>query len=519
MIIKKHIRPKANICLTIFFLIPLLYCSFLIHQYSVDVPFLDDWDVVKHEVWFENNGFSISKLWEMSVSGGGHRVFFSELIFLLVSVISKWDMRAVMWVSLFLMTCTCVLLIVYQYNRGKDLTVCLPVSVIIFFLQQTGVFYWAYEISFVLCRLAAIACLLFWEKYRIQKKKRLFAVCILSGIVSTYSSGQGMLVWIALLFCMALKWIVEKQKPKKYEIITLLFACLCFIGYFLGLKNTSFLNNGNIAANLFNIFVFAVSLAGASIARNITAAVAVGSIFLLMTGIVIYLNIRKKTYIQTLPFMMLIYSWGVICVTAISRYSWGMEKSLETTYTTFSLLIPLSIILTVNQMCANVTVKRILSAVLSVMLFWYSCSSINLIKHMNMGRILAQYVVYNNSEMPASLQKKPELVEYLEQNRYSLFQQEGKGETEKRDQQNRIEQNLHEGACKTVEGKDYYYLYINSIPDEMKGNNDYSASFLINGNEYPACRYENIVVGYVSKEALSDHPVSLIWRSVDDGTE
>lgn len=92
---------RKNICcrgLVIFlFLLPIAVLFLCIQHYGVNVVFWDEWAVVRLYEDLVSNGFSFAKLFAQH---NEHRMFFPNIIMLLTSYFTGWDVKAEMYSAL-----------------------------------------------------------------------------------------------------------------------------------------------------------------------------------------------------------------------------------------------------------------------------------------------------------------------------------------------------------------------------------------------------------------------------------
>jgi len=194
--------PVKNILLTFS---PFLVLCILLLRYAVDVPASDEWTLLPFLQKAYENHLTLFDFWSQQSE---HRFFFPRLIMVPLALISGWNTRGEMFVSVILGIGIFTILALQirktlREKRGQLWWSVLPaISCAVFGLNQSENWFWGWQMSVFLSVFSAIAGFYFladpdfsWKKY--------FAgfVC---GVIATYSYSTGVSFWPSALLILIL---------------------------------------------------------------------------------------------------------------------------------------------------------------------------------------------------------------------------------------------------------------------------------------------------------------------------
>ena len=341
-------------------LVPLAFLIWVVVQYAVDVPFMDQWELVPLLEKTYHGDLTFHDLWAQH---NEHRIIFPQLIMLLLARLTHWNIHYELAVNI---TFALGIFAVFAYQvkitgrrRGvARLPGAIPaISLIVFSISQFENWLWGWQLQMFLNLLAVAGgiVLLANDPFRWWK----FAAAALLGIVATYSFANGALFWpIGLLLLLIVKtgagkrraatagWILigaltlgtyfhHYQKPEYHPSLNLIFKTpveyAVFVFKYLGTIYTQILggNVRDVSADSDLAFVF--GLAG-------TVA----------TGWAGWTLLRRKIADPgtLFPYFgLILYSVGSGLVTGVGRLGFGTDQALASRYST--MVVPLWVSLVV----------------------------------------------------------------------------------------------------------------------------------------------------------------------------
>ena len=316
-------------------LVPLAFLIWVVAQYAVAVPYLDQWELVPLLDKTYHGDLTFHDLWAQH---NEHRLVFPQSIMLLLARLTRWNIHYELAVNIILALGIFAVFIHQVKITGRKLAVArLPwaipaVSLIVFSVSQYQNWLWGWQLQMFLNLLAVAGgiVLLANDTFRWWK----FAAAALLGIVATYSFANGALIWpIGLLLLLLVPtgagkrraatagWILigaltlgtyfyHYQKPENHPSLSLIFKMpveyAVYVFKYLGSICAQYLGSD---ASSDGAFAFVFGLAG-------TVA----------TGWAGWTLLRKKIADPgtLLPYFGLsLYSVGSALVTGVGRLGFG----------------------------------------------------------------------------------------------------------------------------------------------------------------------------------------------------
>jgi len=319
---------------------------FFIRNYSVNIPYMDQWDgFLDILVALREGSFDFSSLWAQH---NEHRPLFPKIIMLLLASISHWNVIWEQYFSLFIQFGT--LLLVFDISRrslsNKNRVILkIIASMLLFSMVQYENWSWGWQIQIFLNIFAVTFTV--WTIAKYPDSWIGFFLAILGAIIATYSFANGMLIWIIVFF-----WILLANTPKKlpFVLIWLFTASGIILSYIYQYAKPS--HHPSLLDFLekpFDFIAFFLSYIGLPFGRFYYLT---GSIIFGILGICIlsYLIINAFIYRQNdflkkyLPWLALIlYALSSAILTGIGRSGFGAAQALYSRYTSFSLLFWVSL--------------------------------------------------------------------------------------------------------------------------------------------------------------------------------
>jgi hypothetical protein len=171
--------------------------------FGVNIPLLDDWELVPFIDKFHTHRMSLPDLWAQH---NEHRIAFSRLLFLLLCDATKFNTTIFMHVVL---ACLCgVYLMVYSNIKLNFMTPrktipiwTLIVPFIVFNLRQYENLLWGFQMGFGMVTVFSVLALFSLDRacreYPREKHPIYFAAAVMSAFFASYSSIAGLFAWIA----------------------------------------------------------------------------------------------------------------------------------------------------------------------------------------------------------------------------------------------------------------------------------------------------------------------------------
>jgi len=236
--IKDRLGGRVRLFVIAFLIIlPALLALFFIKKYAANVSM---WDDLQFVPLFDKLYTGHLSFGDLFAPWGEHRSFFPYLLKLLLGVITHYNTIVECYFSLFLLCLIgCVFFISHIRAFGTAvmaLASFIPITWLIFNLGQADNFLWGFQIQFfVLILFFVLAIYLLATSSSLSWR---FALSVASGVVCTFSMGNGLLVWPIGLIVML--WI-RRSQPKdvrrsylKMTGIWCLIGIVAIMAYFIG---------------------------------------------------------------------------------------------------------------------------------------------------------------------------------------------------------------------------------------------------------------------------------------------
>jgi hypothetical protein len=337
-------------------LIPLALLVYMVARYAVDVPFLDQWELVPVLDRMYCGTLTFHDLW---VQHNEHRIFFPRIIMLLLARLTHWNIRCELALNILFAVGIFVIFahqikITCRKQALPGLPWTLPaVSLIIFSVSQYQNWLWGWQLPMFLNLLVVVGgiVLLANEPFRWSK----FTAAIGLGIVATYSFGNGTLFWpVGLMILFLLK--TRTGEKRRASIIWTLIGALTVGNYFYHYQKPEgyplldpVLNvPGEYVAY---VFKYIGHICTPDLPSNVPLqgliACAIGLAGIMATGWTAWILYRRKIagLDILLPYFGLsLYSLGSALVTGIGRVYLGSNEALASRYCTMATPLWVSLI-------------------------------------------------------------------------------------------------------------------------------------------------------------------------------
>jgi hypothetical protein len=336
----------ALICLTLA-IIPFFYVYF----FGVNVVHIDDWDFVLMVKKYLSEGISFSLL---AKPHNEHIIFFPRLFYISVLPFTKMDSKIFMYFNAFLLCLEFLFFYLIAKKQFKFSVSQISVWIIIiplfvFNLRQWQNLIWSFQITFYFVLIFSIMSLYFIELFcstSIQNRKLFyFTVSVLFGIIATFSSAMGIIVWIAGCIQILIKNIyLRKINLWIYAIIWTIIGIVAFIIYSSGINNPVNQNILFIITHPFKFFFFFFSLISLISVHSMSILAFPLGILLFSISIYVIYKIYRNKRLQENSFWIAIYIYSILfsIMITMGRGPISFEYTDRSRYTSFTALMIIS---------------------------------------------------------------------------------------------------------------------------------------------------------------------------------
>jgi hypothetical protein len=194
-------EPLVNLVTVLGFAIPILGYLLMVRGYSVNVVTGDQWDDVVMISHSYSHLFDWGSLWTQH---NENRIFFPNLIVLVLARVTAFNIQVEEYLSFVLLAMSTVLFIWAHKRRTTApwLYYC-PVGILMFSVVQWENALWGFQMAWYLVLLCLASSLVLLD--RIETSRISFTLAIVTAIVGSFSSLQGLLIWPAGLLIIWLR--------------------------------------------------------------------------------------------------------------------------------------------------------------------------------------------------------------------------------------------------------------------------------------------------------------------------
>ena len=191
----------------VFVAAPALACLFMVLRYGVNTVIGDEWIMVHYGEKVQAGTFTFADLW---LPWNEHRQFFFKLAYLAVAFLTKFNSRAQMMVSFALVCAGYFFVIKYLFSKVKaEIWRCaggFALGLLMFSPVQYENFLWGVLLAYFMAGILPVISSYFLYRRISTGKRRYLAFAIALGVVASFSSLQGLLVWPAALAMLVLHY-------------------------------------------------------------------------------------------------------------------------------------------------------------------------------------------------------------------------------------------------------------------------------------------------------------------------
>jgi hypothetical protein len=345
-------RATAFAVIWIVALLPMLYLTYLVRHYAVEVPTLDDWEMAPLIVQARTGHFPWAEIFAQQQEA---RTVLPKLIFILSAAAGHWDVRDQMLLSV--ICCWLTAAGIFVLLRRSELwagaiAICFWLAVLAIFTPakfELWIFASGFPSFFPALFLVAALVVIGTERIATAWK---FILCATVATASSFSLPNGLLAWGLTFPILLLAESIPRRRS--WLLAWIATTAVCAVIYFWGYEKPADLTAFAPAVSWKEYAGFILEFLGGSLAyawkdRPGLAALVFGLVQLTIFGAAIVYCVRRvrdRVFIsQTLPwFALALHSIGSAVLAALGRVGYGASYALASRYVTFSIYLTIAII-------------------------------------------------------------------------------------------------------------------------------------------------------------------------------
>lgn len=431
-----------------------MICLWYIKTFGVDVPYWDEWSCVDLLKNFCDH--TVGWLDILRMQSGEHMVGIPYLLMIGLAKYTHYNVRAEMFLGWFFLLLTWALLLKIARDRLPNgfpyVTALLPVSWLVCSLRQYETLLWGFQIQTPISIFFFVLSVYLLERTNTNKYWFL-GLAMLSGLCSTLSFGNGLLIWPlgALQILLKTSWnerFGKSFKPIAIWLVAAAAVSLCFLYHYkcaylaanpYGVTQTFWLHHSKTVICFFIAYLVSplISTLNDSIANSypdmiVSQGLAVLVLYIAAVGLAFreYKSLGNKL---VAPIILILYAVLSDCLTLLARAGGGVNQALASRYTAISCLgiIGVYLLLLLIQK-PSLKIRAFMLGALLVPVFtsMIMCTKVGVEegKRIRVQRSLLSYVVLSYKQQDPKLftsLKLPgdfkSLASFLESNHLSVF--------------------------------------------------------------------------------------------------
>lgn len=331
-----------------FYLIPIALLVWFVAIFSVNVPFMDQWTLVS---LFEKIAEGKANIGDFFAQHFEHRMLLLKAIFSTIAFSSRWNVQIEIACSVFLSIISFYAIYKIAATTKQDndnlLFHIFNISscVLFFSLVQFSNWLSGFQLQWYLTNASVILAVFILTVPKNLSPYLRLSLAALCCFIASFSSAAGLLSWLAVI--PSVFATDAKQRKIRLFLWLLLFVLSCAI-YSIGYQKPVysadllfFLKKPLVAA------AFVLMLVGSSISSVINPAISGFIVTVNFLFLIIYYlkNLRSEFARNATPWLSLgLFSALFILMTTIGRVGYGVGNSLQSRYTTGSVILVIATI-------------------------------------------------------------------------------------------------------------------------------------------------------------------------------
>lgn len=314
-------------------------------RYGVDVPVMDDWDLVPTLARWAQGTLTFEHLFSLH---NEHRIFFPRLVMLGVAQLTHYNVHALMLVTwLFLLGTAVLLLAEHLATFGATARALLwwaPAAWLLFSLRQHQNLLWGWQVQFTMCVFFAVAAVLCLQ--HAPRRAWLLGPALAAAVVASFSLAGGFGVWPAGLLQLVVLHRVHRAQAGR-RVLALAGAWLAAGAACLFAYLHRYVENPSHPSKLFflrapgKVAHYLLIALGNPLAGDAALATAAGLCLLAVAGFLAWA--AKKGHLPleraAFPLALVVFGLAVAAMLAVGRGAWGSASALSSRYATTSALV------------------------------------------------------------------------------------------------------------------------------------------------------------------------------------
>lgn len=328
------------------FAVPIIAYFWLIHRYALNIIRADQWSDIQIIADSYSGHLSFSALWAQHYE---NRIFFPNLIVLLLSRTTNFNVLVEEYLSAVLLVASTGLLIVAHRRRGGLPWVyyCPVAFLMLSFVQHQNTL-WGFQLAWYVVLFAVAVT--FTVLDRLILTWWWLAIALASAVVASYSSLQGLILWPTGLLL-----LYYRNRPKSFMMTWVSVALVTVVFYFVDYAAAPGTDASAIQHPIATIEFYLVAL-GDVVGVNVSDMNAIG-IGVLLLGLVIFVasicvlvtSGRGRDETSGMPITVALITFGLVfaALFMVGRISEGVAGASQSRFRTFDLLTVVGLYLAV----------------------------------------------------------------------------------------------------------------------------------------------------------------------------
>ena len=308
-----------------------------VHQFSVNVPFQDEWAMVILYRLTVQGRLTLSALWTQH---NENRMLFPNLLMLGLDHLSHFNTQLEIYVSAgILVLAVAGLAWLYRHTVGGSMLWFVPAAFILFSWLQYAVALQGFAIALYLVVLCLVVAL--WALTAAERNPLFLLLGLAAATVASYSSAQGLAVWAA-----GIVFLLARPRERRQLLIWVATACAISAIYWIGFvwSDTGGGVRWALAHPALSLHYFYL-LAGGTfptsqrlhVGLDTLTAVGAGILFMGLAAFGYWLWRRSAGEWLAVPLSLIAFGILIDFLITIGRVDLGLQLATSSRYTLFNL--------------------------------------------------------------------------------------------------------------------------------------------------------------------------------------
>jgi hypothetical protein len=408
---------------------PIAIVSIYIFLFGLNVPFLDQWEVVRLLEKLHQGVLSLS---DLTSQHNEHRPLFPRLIWISLAGFTHYNINAQLWVNLLIAVGTFLFFVHRSVKTWKQLGIStspllIPLmSLLVFNLGQRES--WLQGIQTIM--FLGIACAIIGLFLLAEDSSRVTFWCAIAlGVIANYSMANGLLYWPVGFIVLSLTAPKNSRILKSFLWITC--GSVCTVLFLTNWQSSGNLNVAYVIAHPLEWSIWTLNFLGSPLMTLWHVAWIFGLASVGLYALIVGHLIRAKQWKPLIPYFA---TASFILLTAFSislgRMEMGMPQAVVPRYLTMSVWYWMSLLTVFPVLGMNVLYRRVLYSSLAVSLVlltilggWRGYVSIYqrilpAYQTIKSGQSISDAVLARISSDPAAMHPA---LEFLRENKLSVY--------------------------------------------------------------------------------------------------